>query len=287
MKKMICINKACFIVYPISLVGIWGMAMDTFIIKEESSIESTLAFYGIMLYLTIFPIWFFRKVPLCIIEKGKALTMYYETFRKRVIGFNEIVAFNYPVTTGKRITYNIITKDKEIIQLEDDYSNLKSICFKWNMEYRGEEYRKSMVSKYADNGEHYSFSTRWTEACFGLQTIMLVLLLVIPFFKIATEKPMSTAAFILAVMLAGGVYLWLYTLTSFSVKAGTFIARNHFTKNNNLAIELSRVAWIHIGRYRINIMMADGKAHGISHKLSSSQIEDFKRKLQGLGITCL
>lgn len=70
MKKMICINKACFIVYPISLVGIWGMAMDIFIIKEESSIESTLAFYGIMLYLTIFPIWFFRKVPLCIIEKG-------------------------------------------------------------------------------------------------------------------------------------------------------------------------------------------------------------------------
>ena len=40
-------------------------------------------------------------------------------------------------------------------------------------------------------------------------------------------------------------------------------------------------------RMKTNCMMADGRTHGISHKLSPSQNEDFKGKLQGLGIIYL
>ncbi len=255
--------------------------------------DSDALFYAFMMTCLAFVAYMGTKEPAFVSEYDDRLVIRYLPFRKRVIMFDDIVDYRYPVTIttafgaaygkGRRMSgHRILQKGDEVVELYDTFIGMEKFALKWN----SMKNIPQNVSKYILGDYDFSFNTDWKRTL-NFPTVLVLLVVYVPAIRRMIAHPSSLMVGIMIPVFMFTIYVLCRPMTKIMVKDNSLIIKNSILGRCKEVTPLSEIDWISVNDRDLFVMTRGTDIAKIPHMLSDTDKALFTEKLRAIGICVL
>lgn len=279
--RRLYINKECFVIFFVFLVGLFGLFADKLINIKPSSPEATIVYNCVMIGIIVMALYLNTMAPIFIMERKDRFIIQYE-HKRRTILKRDITAFRYPVKHKRSLCYRIVVNDNEALTFFGMWGRLRDTACNWEREHGLPVYQDEPNNNYKSDDCCFSFVPRFSSFFTDRRAVLIFAFA--PGMIRMIRPPFNMVNVILFFMMAAAAYLICMYLTSFHVADGVLKTENAVARRYNHTIPLDSIKWIMIADANLCIKLKDGRAIVVRYKLSKEQLTDFSNAFGSMGI---